>query len=81
MTKVVQFQKAEAEMNMKKTNGGRIQKKNDETTGGITIEKKSYTLSELSGLQGKFKKIDTKLSVDEEKKGGKRLMLVCLIPT
>jgi hypothetical protein len=75
MTKAIQIQRYKAIISMKKTKDGRVQKKNDETYGGISIEKKSYTFSELSGLQGKFKKIDKKLSVDEEKSGGKSNMV------
>ena len=45
---------------------GRVQKKCDEETDGIPIEKKTYKINELSALQGKLKKVDTELSVDEE---------------
>ena len=44
-------------------------------TDGVSIEKKQYTMSELSGLQGKFRKIETVLSLDEEKNEGKSIML------
>ena len=34
---------------------------------GISVEITEYTLRELSGLQGKFKRIDTDLQLDDEK--------------
>ena len=57
-----------------KTKDNCVQRRNEETDG-ISIEIKNYTLSELSGLQGKFKKIETALKVDEEKSNGKSIMV------
>ena len=55
---------------VRKTISGRIQKRNVENQN-ISVEKKCYTLSELSGLQGKFKRIESPLSIDDEKIVGK----------
>ena len=57
----------------RKVKAGRIQTSSDDT--GVSIEKKKYTLSELSGLKGKFKKIDTDLGIDGEKSQGKSIMV------
>ena len=66
MTKITQLQR---KMNMMKKKDRKIVKLADNSVSGVAIEKKNYTLSELSGLLGKFKKINTELSVDEEKNG------------
>ena len=58
---------------IRRTKEGGIRKRSDSER--ISIEKKDYTLSELSGLMGKFKKIETPLSVDEEKNNGKSIMI------
>ena len=71
MTKVALAQRTPAAMYFKNVKDGSIQKKNDEVIGGITIEKKSYKLSELSGLQSKFKNITSRLGVFDEKSEGK----------
>ena len=73
MTKAVQMYKDDL-VARNKTKDGRVQRRNEETDG-ISIEIKNYTLSELSGLQGKFKKIETALKVDEEKSNGKSIMI------
>ena len=73
MTKAVEAPKEDSVVR-NKTKGGKIQRRTDDPDG-IAIEIKKYTLSELSGLQGKFKKIDTALSVDEEKNNGKSIMV------
>ena len=73
MTKAVQMYKDDL-VARNKTKDGRVQRRNEETDG-ISIEIKNYTLSELSGLQGKFKKIETALKVDEEKSNGKSIMV------
>ena len=57
MAKIVQVQRTETPVNMKnRTKNGKIQKKNSETFSGIPIEKKNYKISQLSALEGKFKK-------------------------
>ena len=61
-------------MVVRKVKVGRIQTSSNEETG-VSIEKKKYTLSELSGLKGKFKKIDIELGIDEEKNQGKSIMV------
>ena len=75
MTKTIQTQRVESAVNMKKTREGRIQKKNDESTNGIPIEKKNYKINELSAIQGKLKKVDVELTVEEEKSEGRSIMV------
>ena len=72
---MVQVQRTETPVNMKKTKNGKIQKKNSETFTGIPIEKKNYKINQLSALEGKFKKIDTELCVDDEKHDGRSIMV------
>ena len=68
MTKMIQDQTSNTSTVLKKTKEGRINnKKNEETFGGIPIEKKNYKLSELTALEGKFKKLGTELSVSDDK--------------
>ena len=75
MAKAVQAQAhREDSIARNKTKDGRVQRRSEEADG-ISIEIKNYTLSELSGLQGKFKKIETMLKVDEEKSSGKSVMV------
>ena len=54
MAKMVQVQRTETPVNMKKTKNGKIQKKNSETFSGIPIEKKNYKISQLSALEGTY---------------------------
>ena len=75
MAKIVQVQIDETPAILKKTKDGRIQKKTNEIYGEIPIEKKSYKISQLSALEGKFRKINTELSVDEEKNEGRSIMV------
>ena len=73
MTKAIQVDTEES-ISLKPRNR-KVQMKHIKSTDGISIERKQYTLSELSGLQGKFKRIDTLLGLDEEKNEGKSIML------
>ena len=74
MTKTIQkITSKEDNLIVKKTKSGRIQRSGD--AAEVSIEKKKYTLSELSGLKGKFKKIDTELGVDDEKNNGRSIMV------
>ena len=61
--------------NLRKTKEGRVQKRSDEQVSGIATEMKKYRITELSALEGKVKKINTKLSVDEEKNNGRSIMV------
>ena len=69
MAKSITVSKDDASI-VRKAISGRIQKRNVENQN-ISVEKKCYTLSELSGLQGKFKRIESPLSIDDEKIVGK----------
>ena len=75
MTKVIQTVDNVAMISLRKPKNGKIIKGNKVAVDGISVEKKEYTLSELSGLQGKFKKIDTALQLGEEKNEGKSIMI------
>ena len=67
MAKAIQNEKEGEVANLRKTREGRIHKKSEET--------KKYRITELSALEGKVKKIDTLLSIDEEKNSGKSIMI------
>ena len=75
MAKIIQAQRDETPAILKKTKDGRIQKKTNDIYSEIPIEKKTYKISQLTALEGKFKKINTELSVDEEKNEGRSIMV------
>ena len=75
MAKIIQAQRDETPAILKKTKDGRIQKKTNDMYSEIPIEKKTYKISQLTALEGKFKKINTELSVDEEKNEGRSIMV------
>ena len=75
MARAIQDQREAPLVNMKRTKEGRIQKKNDEPAKGIPIEIKKYKVTELSALNGKFKKISTKLEIEEETNEGRSIMM------
>ena len=72
MVKAVQF---EDKVTKRQANEGRIKKKNKEQKSGIEIEMKKYQINELTALNGKFKKIDVNLSVEEETNDGRSIMV------
>ena len=75
MAKIIQAQRDETPAILKKTKDGRMNKKTSDIYSEIPIEKKSYKISHLTALEGKFKKINTELSVDEEKNEGRSIMV------
>ena len=64
--------KTEANEMLRKMKGGKVQK---HVASEIPIEKKSYKVSQLNALEGRFKKISTPLSLDEEKNEGRSIMI------
>ena len=64
--------KTETNEILRKMKEGRVQK-ND--CSDIPIEMKTYKLSQLSALEGRFKKISVNLSIDEEKNDGRSIMV------
>ena len=72
MVKSVQF---EGEVVQRETKEGRIGKVNKEQNSGIGIEMKKYKITELSALTGKYRKIDAKLSVEDETNEGRSIMV------
>ena len=75
MAKAIKNQKEGEVANIRKTREGRIQKRSEELVGGVPTEMKKYKITELSALEGKVKKINTILCVDEEKNNGKSIMI------
>jgi len=71
MVKAVQF---EGEVVKTHAKEGKIEK-TKEPKSGIDIEIKKYQITELSALNGKFKKIDVKLGVEEETNEGRSVMV------
>ena len=68
MAKAIQNFKEGEVINLRKTREGKIQKK-------TPTEMKNYRITELSALEGKVKKINTSLSLEEEKNNGKSIMI------
>ena len=75
MAKAIQHEKEGEVANLRKTREGRIQKKSEEHVREIATEMKKYKVMELSALEGKVKKININLSIDEEKNNGKSIMI------